>query len=373
MSIRPPEDADRAALAGRVWRDDAGGPSVVALREGRLVDVTPTFPTVTDLLAADDPAAALRAAPGEDLGPLEARDSLLAPVDLQAVKACGVTFAASMLERVIEEQARGDPAAAEGVRSTLAKEIGADLAAIRPGSAEAARLKQALVERGLWSAYLEVGIGPDAEVFTKAQPMSAVGSGMEIGIRSDSVWNNPEPELVLVIAPTGRIVGATLGNDVNLRDIEGRSALLLGKAKDNNASAALGPFIRLVDGDYGLDDMRSAEIALHVAGRDGFVLEGRSSMAEISRDIEDLAAQTIGAAHDYPDGLALFTGTLFAPIQDRDAPGQGFTHKEGDLVTISSPRLGALTNRVTTCENAPRWTFGARALMANLAGRGLLE
>ncbi len=372
MSIRPPEDADRAALAGRVWRDDAGGPSVVALRDGGLVDVTRSFLTMTDLLAADDPAAALRAVPGEALGSLEARDSLLAPVDLQAVKACGVTFAASMLERVIEEQARGDPAAAEGVRSMLAKEIGADLTGIAPGSAEAARLKQALVARGLWSAYLEVGIGPDAEVFTKAQPMSAVGPGMKVGIRSDSVWNNPEPELVLVIAPTGRIVGATLGNDVNLRDIEGRSALLLGQAKDNNASTALGPFIRFTDDGFGLDDMRSAEIALHVAGADGFVLEGRSSMAEISRDIEDLAAQTIGAAHDYPDGLALFTGTLFAPVRDRDAPGQGFTHKQGDLVTISSPRLGALTNRVTTCEQAPRWTFGTRALMANLAGRELL-
>ena len=372
MSIRPPEDAHRAALAGRVWRDDAGGPSVVALRDGALVDVTRTFPTMTDLLSADDPAAALRAAPGEELGPLDARNWLLAPVDLQAVKACGVTFAASMLERVIEEQARGDPAAAEGVRTMLAKEIGADLASIAPGSAEAARLKQALVERGLWSAYLEVGIGPDAEVFTKAQPMSAVGPGMEIGIRSDSVWNNPEPELVLVIAPTGRIVGATLGNDVNLRDIEGRSALLLGLAKDNNASTALGPFIRFVDGDFGLDDMRHAEIALNVTGEDGFVLEGRSSMAEISRDIEDLAAQAVGATHDYPDGLVLFTGTMFAPIQDRDAPGQGFTHKPDDLVTISSPRLGALANRVTTCENAPRWTFGARALMGNLAGRGVL-
>ena len=372
MSIRPPEDADRAALAGRVWRDDAGGPSVVALREGRLVDVTRTFPTMTDLLAADDPAAALRAAPGEDLGPLDARDSLLAPVDLQAVKACGVTFASSMLERVIEEQARGDPAAAEGVRTVLAKEIGADLASIAPGSAEAVRLKEALVARGLWSAYLEVGIGPDAEVFTKAQPMSAVGAGMEIGVRSDSVWNNPEPELVLVIAPSGRIVGATLGNDVNLRDVEGRSALLLGQAKDNNASTALGPFIRLVDAEFGLGDMRNAEIALHVAGEDGFVLEGASSMAEISRDIEDLAAHTAGAAHDYPDGLVLFTGTMFAPIQDRDAPGQGFTHKPGDLVSISSPRFGTLTNRVTTCEEAPRWTFGARALMANLARRGLL-
>ena len=297
---------------------------------------------------------------------------MLAPVDLQAVKACGVTFASSMLERVIEEQARGDPAAAEGVRSVLAKEIGADLTSIAPGSAEAARLKEALVARGLWSAYLEVGIGPDAEVFTKAQPMSAVGTGMEIGVHPDSVWSNPEPELALVIAPSGRIVGATLGNDVNLRDVEGRSALLLGRAKDNNASAALGPFIRFVDAEFGLDDMRRAEIALHVAGEDGFVLEGASSMAEISRDIEDLAAQTIGAAHDYPDGLVLFTGTMFAPIQDRDAPGQGFTHKAGDLVSISSPSLGTLANRVTTCDRAPRWTFGARALMANLAGRGLL-
>ncbi len=373
MSIRLPEDADRAALAGRLWRDDVEGPAVVTLRGGALVDVTRSFPTMTDLLAADDPAAALRAAPGEVLGPLDAQESLLAPVDLQAVKACGVTFASSMLERVIEEQARGDPAAAEGVRSVLSKEIGADLASIAPGSAEAARLKDALVARGLWSAYLEVGIGPDAEVFTKAQPMSAVGTGMEIGVHPDSVWSNPEPELALVIAPSGRIVGATLGNDVNLRDVEGRSALLLGRAKDNNASTALGPFIRFVDEEFGLDDMRRAEIALHVAGEDGFVLEGASSMAEISRDIEDLAAQTIGAAHDYPDGLVLFTGTMFAPIQDRDAPGQGFTHKTGDLVSISSsPRLGTLANRVTTCDKAPRWTFGARALMENLARRGLL-
>ncbi len=372
MRIRLPEDADRAALAGRLWRKDVEGPSVVTLRGGVIVDVTRRFPTVTDLSAADDPAAALRAAPGEELGPLDALQPLLAPVDLQAVKACGVTFAASMLERVIEEQARGDPAAAEGIRSVLAKEIGADLGSIAPGSAEAARLKEALVARGLWSAYLEVGIGPDAEVFTKAQPMSAVGPGMEIGVHPDSVWSNPEPELVLVIAPSGRIVGATLGNDVNLRDVEGRSALLLARAKDNNASTAIGPFIRFVDEHFSLDDMRRAEIALKVAGEDGFVLEGSSSMSRISRDIEDLAAQTIGAAHDYPDGLVLFTGTMFAPIQDRGAPGQGFTHKTGDLVTISSPRLGALANRVTTCDRAPRWTFGARALMANLARRGLL-
>ncbi|MDQ2696204.1 MAG: fumarylacetoacetate hydrolase family protein, partial [Pseudomonadota bacterium] len=297
----------------------------------------------------------------------------LAPVDLQAVKACGVTFVASMLERVIEEQARGDPAKAREVREAIAREVGAELAQVRPGSEQAQRLKVALTARGLWSQYLEVGIGPDAEVFTKAQPMSAVGTGAEIGIHPASTWNNPEPEVVMVVAPDGRVVGATLGNDVNLRDVEGRSALLLGKAKDNNASCALGPFIRLFDDGFTLDHLRRCRVSVRVEGEDGFVLDDHSTLQAISRDVLELVRQTINPNHQYPDGLVLFTGTLFAPVQDRDAPGLGFTHKPGDLVAIAAPELGALINRVTTSDRAPPWTFGAGALMRNLAARGLLR
>lgn len=381
-----PEDWGQATLVGRAWNPAIAGPCVVTLRDGVAVDVTRHWPTVADLLDRADPAAALKAADGEALAPVEAllsnsgagsRDPthpwLLAPCDLQAVKAAGVTFARSMLERVIEEQAKGDPAAAEGVRAMIVAEIGDDLRAVKPGSDAALRLKQALIARGLWSQYLEVGIGPDAEIFTKAQPMSAVGCGAEIGIHPVSSWNNPEPEIVLAIAPSGRIVGASLGNDVNLRDVEGRSALLLGKAKDNNGSCAIGPFIRLFDDGFTLDDVRRAELSLSVEGEDGFRLEGLSSMAEISRDVSDLAAQTIGPNHQYPDGLVLFTGTLFAPVEDRGAPGQGFTHKPGDVVTIASSKLGRLVNRVNRTDRIPPWEFGTRALMRNLAGRGLLR
>ena len=381
-----PEDWREATLVGRAWNPALAGPCVITLRDGVAVDVTGRWPTVADLLALPDPAAALRETGGEALARVEAllansgagnRDPhkpwLLAPCDLQAVKAAGVTFARSMLERVIEEQTKGDPAAAEGVRKLIVAEIGDDLRAVKPGSDAALRLKQALMARGLWSQYLEVGIGPDAEIFTKAQPMSAVGCGAEIGIHPISSWNNPEPEIVLAVSPAGRIVGVSLGNDVNLRDVEGRSALLLGKAKDNNGSCAIGPFIRLFDSGFTLEDVRRAELSLTVEGEDGFRLDGRSSMAEISRDVTDLAAQTIGANHQYPDGLVLFTGTLFAPVEDRDAPGQGFTHKIGDLVTIASPKLGRLVNRVNRTDRIPPWEFGTRALMRNLAARGLLQ
>ncbi|WP_374383755.1 fumarylacetoacetate hydrolase family protein [Dongia sp.] len=301
-----------------------------------------------------------------------AKPYLLAPTDLQAIKACGVTFAASMLERVIEERAKGDPGAAEGIRRVIAKEIGGDLRRIKPGSPEAETLKQALIERGMWSQYLEVGIGPYAEVFTKAQPMSAVGVGADIGIHPESSWNNPEPEVVLVIDPAGRIVGATLGNDVNLRDFEGRSALLLGRAKDNNGSAALGPFIRLFDDTFTIDDLRQADLSVKVTGLDQFVLDDRSSMREISRDVTDLAKQTLSRNHQYPDGLVLYVGTMFAPIKDRGAPGMGFTHKIDDVVTVATPKLGALVNRVRLTTEIEPWTFGSRALMENLARRGLL-
>ncbi|MDT8342785.1 MAG: fumarylacetoacetate hydrolase family protein [Thermohalobaculum sp.] len=373
-----------ATLVGRVWRPGIG-PAVVALRGARLVDITSReTPTLSDLLERDDAAAWVRGAPGEDVasladlvaGSTAAADvdalRLLAPADLQAIKASGVTFAESMVERVIEEQAAGDPARADAVRRRVQGAIGDSLAGIEPGSAKAMQVKAVLQAEGLWSQYLEVGIGPDAEVFTKAQPMSAVGWGAAIGLHPDSTWNNPEPEIVLAVNSRGRILGATLGNDVNLRDIEGRSALLLPKAKDNNASCAIGPFLRLFDRHYAMADVEAAELKLRVAGSDGFVLDGHSSMRRISRRPADIVAQTIGRHHQYPDGFLLFLGTLFAPIQDRDAPGQGFTHKLGDVVTISEPKLGHLVNTVHLSTDCPEWRFGTAALMRNLAGRGLL-
>jgi fumarylacetoacetate (FAA) hydrolase family protein len=389
LSLTPantlPADAERAALAGRVWRPDLGGPSIVTLRGEELVDVTASFATMRDLCETADPAAALRAASGDSVGrladilantPVDSRDAgrawLLAPVDLQAVKAAGVTFAVSMLERVIEEKARGNPAAAAAIRSEIGKLIGDDLSKLKPGSAEAMRLKEVLIAQGAWSQYLEVGIGPDAEIFTKAPPMSAVGTGVDAGLHPASTWNNPEPEIVLIVASDGRIVGASLGNDVNLRDVEGRSALLLGKAKDNNAAAAIGPFIRFFDGDFSLDHIRRTTVSLTVEGEDGFTLEGSSSIAKISRDPADLAAQMIGPHHQYPDGAALYLGTMFAPIKDRDTKGGGFTHKYGDVVTIAAPELGALVNRMRRTDECEPWRFGASHLMRNLAKRGLL-
>jgi len=372
-------------LVGRAWNPAVDGPCVVKRDAGSLIDITSVFPTMRDLCEAADAAAAVRAAMGPSLGsvdaimantPPETRDSskpwLLAPVDLQALKAAGVTFATSMLERVIEERARGNPAAAAEIRATIGTLIGDDLSKLRAGSPEAMQLKTVLMEKGAWSQYLEVGIGPDAEIFTKSQIMASVGSGMEAGLNPVSSWSNPEPEVVVVVASTGRIVGATLGNDVNLRDVEGRSALLLGKAKDNNASCAVGPMIRLFDGAFSLDDVRRMQLSLKVEGEDGYVLNGGSNMSKISRDPADLVGQMIGPHHQYPDGAILFLGTLFAPIEDRDAPGKGFTHKTGDVVTVSSPQLGTLANRMTSTDRAAPWTYGASHLFRNLARRGLL-
>jgi fumarylacetoacetate (FAA) hydrolase family protein len=389
LTIYLEPDMTNALLLGRVWRADAGasgGPSVVTVRDDEVIDITSKeAPTVRDICELDDPAGYVADADGEVLGTLndilaapvgdEAMTHILAPCDLQAVKACGVTFAGSMVERVIEERAAGDPSAAQAIRARIGALIGESLKDITPGSDDAMAVKQALIQEGLWSQYLEVGIGPDAEVFSKAQVLSSVGHGAKVGLHPSSKWNNPEPEVVLTVSSNGRIVGATLGNDVNLRDIEGRSALLLSKAKDNNASCAIGPFIRLFDGDFTLDDVRNQTLTLHVEGPDGFVMHGHSDMAQISRDPADLVRQTLGAHHQYPDGIMLFLGTLFAPTQDRDpdsAPGDGFTHKLGDVVTISSLDLGALTNTVDLSTNCPPWTFGTRALMANLAQRGLL-
>ncbi|KNE83906.1 MULTISPECIES: fumarylacetoacetate hydrolase family protein [Streptomyces] len=377
-----PADAGRAALVARVHDPVCDGPCVAAVRGEHVVDLTALAPTVSGLMEREDAAAVVREAGGGQVWPLDElleappgrRDvpHLLAPVDLQVIKAAGVTFARSLLERVIEERTGGDPAQAERVRARVGQVVGGALDGIRPGSPEADRAKELLLAEGLWSQYLEVGIGPDPEVFTKAPVLSAVGTGADIGVLSASVWNNPEPEAVLVVDSRGRVRGATLGNDVNLRDIEGRSALLLSRAKDNNASCAIGPFIRLFDEGFGLDAVRGLDIDLRIDGPDGYVLHGSSSLREISRDVLDLVAATHGPHHQYPDGFVLFTGTLFAPTEDRKTPGAGFTHEYGDLVRISSPRLGALVNTVVPSEQAAPWTFGVGALMRNLARRGLL-
>jgi fumarylacetoacetate (FAA) hydrolase family protein len=380
-----PDDGIAGALAGRVWRPELNGPSVVAVREGGVFDVSRAFPTMRDLCEAEEPAEALAHADGERVGSLEeilantppdGRDRskpwLLAPNDLQAIKAAGVTFVISMLERVIEERARGNPDAATAIRAEVHRLVGDDLAKLRPGSEQAVRLKEVMIEQGVWSQYLEVGIGPDAEIFSKAPPMAAVGTGMDAGLHPKSSWNNPEPEVVLAVSSAGRIVGAALGNDVNLRDFEGRSALLLSKAKDNNASCAIGPFIRFFDKSFSLDDVRATTVTLVVEGPDGFRLEGSSSISKISRDPEDLVGQMIGPNHQYPDGALLFLGTMFAPIEDRDTPGQGFTHKIGDIVTVAAPKLGKLVNRMRHSGDCEPWAFGAGALMRNLAKRGLI-
>jgi len=383
--IALPADADAGLLVGRVFLPGSGA-VLVRVQPDAVYDLSPLAPTCTELLELPDAAAAVRGFSGKRIASTEevlrnsawnARDAarpwFLAPCDLQAIKASGVTFVESLLERVIEEQARGDASRAEAVRKAVVAVIGDNLGAVVPGSPQALQLKEVLIAQGMWSQYLEVGIGVDAEIFTKSQPMSAVGTGAEIGIHPASTWNNPEPEIVLAVNSRGETKGASLGNDVNLRDFEGRSALLLGKAKDNNASCAIGPFIRLFDERFGIDDVRRCDLLMRVDGPDRFTLHGASSLSKISRDPLDLVGQAIGANHQYPDGFVLFLGTMFAPTQDRHAPGQGFTHEVGDIVTVSTPRLGTLVNRVNTSDKVAPWKYGVAALMRDLARRGLLN
>ena len=373
-------------LIGRARVPGQTHPALVTVRDGVVVDITAKgMATLRDVAESGRAAEHVRSAPGRDIGDVaaimanseaartdQAQPSLLSPIDLQAIKASGVTFVVSLLERVIEEQARGDKGRADSLRGEILELIGTDLSELVPGSDTAMKVKAALIERGVWSQYLEVGIGPDAEIFTKGQPMSSVGYGADVGLHPISSWNNPEPEVALLVTSKGDIIGETLGNDVNLRDVEGRSALLLGKAKDNNASASLGPFVRLFDGDFTLDTVKRAEIALRVEGEDGFVLDGQSNMAQISRTPESLVAATIGGHHQYPDGLVLYLGTMFAPVKDRDGVGKGFTHKLGDTVSISSEALGTLVNRVRLSTDCPPWTYGASHLLRDLAKADLL-
>ena len=385
-----PVDEAAALLIGRVWVEsvDGSGPVLVLVSAAGVFDLSSVAPTASQLLELPALAQAVRAAApalprlastAEVLANSAADVRkpglpwLLAPCDLQAIKAAGVTFVASMLERVIEEQAGGDASKAEAVRAAVVGVIGDNLGSVKPGSPEAAQLKEVLIAQGVWSQYLEVGIGPDAEIFTKSQPLSAVGTGAEVGLHPHSRWNNPEPEIVLAVNSRGEVQGATLGNDVNLRDFEGRSALLLGKAKDNNASCAIGPLILLFDEHFTIDHVRMSDLTMTVTGPEGFEMTGGSSLSMISRDPLDLVAQAIGANHQYPDGFMLFLGTMFAPTQDRHGPGQGFTHVVGDVVTVSTPQLGSLVNRVTTSDQAAPWTFGLAALMQSLARRGLLK
>jgi fumarylacetoacetate (FAA) hydrolase family protein len=371
-----PRDLDGGSLVGRLWVPSPHpGPRPIVVRDGDLYDLSLLAPTLSDLYDLRDVALRVSEHDGEQLCPLQQaldESRLLAPCDLQAIKASGVTFADSLLERVLEEQARGESSRAAEIRARLTDTFGGSITGLKPGSNEARKAKALMIEKGIWSQYLEVGIGPDAEIFTKAQPMSAVGCGAEIGLHPDSEWSCSEPEIVLATSSRGDIVGATLGNDLSLRDFEGRSALLLTRAKDNNASCAIGPFVRLFDATFSLDDVRSAEIRLKVSGQDEFEAEGTNRMSQISRDPEDLVEATIGPEHQYPDGLMLFLGTMFVPTRDRNGAGSGFTHELGDTVLISSPKLGTLINTITTCDRAPPWEFGARALASSLAARGLI-
>jgi len=490
-----PKDWKEGTFVGRVWRADVNGPSVVKLdNEGYLVDITTSFPTVSALCEQENPAEAVKAVTGERIGKLsdilattarhtkkDDKPYLLSPIDLHAVKAAGVTFAESLVERVVEKMAGGDRDKALGIRigvlsdiatilkkdgalQTLAvlrqrydalqgqadngealRTLGVEVAQLRsesinfketpPGSKPALQIRDLLIMKfaafkideavhkyanddpaaaelvraqltrrfkqvtdavnsgkeegfsdatlkeirdflsglgtGAGKSYIEVGLGPKAEIFTKAQPMSSVGHGADAGYLEESKWNNPEPEVVLVTNSRKEIVGAALGNDVNHRDIEGMSELLLGECKDQNASCAVGPFIRLIDKtSFKQEDIDTMKVEVHVKGTDGFELYSDSSMEKISRKPEELVNQMF-KQHQYPDGAVLFCGTMFSPVKDRDEPTKGFTHKVGDHVTIRSDKLGSLTNRMDYTQNVEPWIYGVGKLMQNLAERGV--
>jgi len=383
-----PNECREGTWVGRAWLpvthapSGVAGPHVITVRDGDVIELSDHFTTMADIARSADPTRAVQQANGKTLCslnelldnslfyrlPADIREAtapcLLSPNDIQAIKACGVTFAASLMERVIEEKALGDPAKAEAIRAAVHNAIGDNLKDIEPGSPKTEALKASLIEQGIWSPYLEVGIGPDVEVFTKSQPLSAIPTGAQLGVLSTSEWNNPEPELAFLISPKGKFLGATLGNDVNLRDYEGRSALLLGKAKDQNGTCPMGPLFRLFDETFSLQDAAQLEVALTITGEDGLRSEGANIMSEISRNLEDIIQQVCNRSHQYPDGIAIMCGTMFAPTEDRGEPGMGFTHHVGDRVEISSPKLGRLVNWVNYCHEIPEWNYGLADLLA---------